>query len=636
MLRGIQNASRNWLGRVVMGVVMGLIAVSFAIWGIGDIFRGFGQSTVAKVGGTEIRIETFRQLYQDRLQQLSRSLGRPILPDQARALRLDRDLLEQVIIETVVDERARALRLGLTDAEVARRITENEAFRSITGQFDRVRFEQLIRGMGYTEARFVDEQRRSAVRQQLLGAIGGDPGVPRTALDALNRFRNEQRTVEYVALGPAQAGDVPPPTPEELTKYFEARKVVFRAPEYRKIVLVVLLPENLTATIEVSDADLKRAYEDRKARYETPERRHVQQIVFPNMDEARAGADKIAKGMTYAALAAERGLKESDIDLGTVAKTAIVDRAVGDAAFALKAGEVSAPVEGRFGPALIQVLKIEPPQTRPLDQVAAELRREIATDRARNELINVQEKIEDERLSGVTLADSARKFGLTPRVIDAIDRTGRGPDGKQIENLPQGVDVLAAAFAADVGGDNESLRIPGTGYVWYDVMEVVPSRDRTLDEVKALAEERWRNDEIASRVKAKSESIVDRIKGGKSFNEVAAEERLKVEWRPGLKRGSPPPGFSATTVDEVFKTAKDSAAAVDGSSPTERIVFRVTEITTPALDPQASDFKELDQTLRQATSVDLIAQYVARLRSEIGVSINESALSQVAGGSARN
>jgi len=167
-------------------------------------------------------------------------------------------------------------------------------------------------------------------------------------------------------------------------------------------------------------------------------------------------------------------------------------------------------------------------------------------------------------------------------------------------------------------------------------MEVVPSRDRTLDEVKALAEERWRNDEIASRVKAKSESIVDRIKGGKSFNEVAAEERLKVEWRPGLKRGSPPPGFSATTVDEVFKTAKDSAAAVDGSSPTERIVFRVTEITTPALDPQASDFKELDQTLRQATSVDLIAQYVARLRSEIGVSINESALSQVAGGSARN
>src|SRR3954447_14340425 len=106
MLRGIHKASSNWIGRAVMGVVLGLIAVSFGIWGIGDIFRGFGTSTLATVGGTEIRIETFRQLYQDRLQQLGRQIGRPILPDQARALGLDRQLLSQVIGDTVLDERA--------------------------------------------------------------------------------------------------------------------------------------------------------------------------------------------------------------------------------------------------------------------------------------------------------------------------------------------------------------------------------------------------------------------------------------------------------------------------------------------------------------------------------------------------
>ena len=78
-----------------MGVVLGLIAISFGIWGIGDIFRGFGQSTVAKVGGSEIRVDQFRQIYQDRLQQLGRHLGRPILPDQARALGIDRQLLSR-------------------------------------------------------------------------------------------------------------------------------------------------------------------------------------------------------------------------------------------------------------------------------------------------------------------------------------------------------------------------------------------------------------------------------------------------------------------------------------------------------------------------------------------------------------
>ena len=140
MLRGIHKASANWLGRAVMGVVLGLIAISFGIWGIGDIFRGFGQSTVAKIGSTEIRVDQFRQLYQDRLQQIGRQLGRPILPDQARALGLDRQLLSQMIAETVVDERARALRLGVSDAEIARRVTEDPNFKGITGQFDRSRF----------------------------------------------------------------------------------------------------------------------------------------------------------------------------------------------------------------------------------------------------------------------------------------------------------------------------------------------------------------------------------------------------------------------------------------------------------------------------------------------------------------
>src|SRR5262245_65355820 len=105
MLRGIHRASANWLGRAIMGVVLGLIAISFGIWGIGDIFRGFGQSTLAKVGGTEIRVEQFRQLYQDRLQQISRRVGRPVTPDQARALGVARQMLAQVIAETVLDER---------------------------------------------------------------------------------------------------------------------------------------------------------------------------------------------------------------------------------------------------------------------------------------------------------------------------------------------------------------------------------------------------------------------------------------------------------------------------------------------------------------------------------------------------
>src|SRR5215475_7598676 len=188
MLRGIRTASANWLGKAVMGVVMGLLIVSFAIWGIGDIFRGFGRSSLAKIGHTEIGIEQFRQIYNDRLQQLGRQIGRPISPDQARALGFDRQLLGQLVAETALDERARQLGLGLSDAEIARLITEDPMFRGFTGQFDRGRFEQIIRQAGFTEARYVAEQRRVSLRRQLAETISGEVEAPKSLIDALNRY----------------------------------------------------------------------------------------------------------------------------------------------------------------------------------------------------------------------------------------------------------------------------------------------------------------------------------------------------------------------------------------------------------------------------------------------------------------
>jgi len=637
MLRGIHKASSNWIGRAVMGVVLGLIAISFGIWGIGDIFRGFGQSTLAKVGGTEIRVETFRQLYQERLQQLGRQFGRPILPDQAKALGLDRQYLNQLIAETVIDERTKSLRLGMSDADIARQITDNPAFKGINGQFDRVRFEALVRSAGFTEQRFLAEQRRNTLRQQLMGTVSGESYIPKTALDAFNRFQNEERTIEYVMLGKPQAGDIADPAPEELAKYFEERKVIFRAPETRKVTIVVLKPEDLIARMEISPDDLKKAYAARKARYETPERRKLKQIVFPNMDEAKAAPEKLAGGTTFEALATERGLKDTDTDLGTVTKTAVVDRDVGLAAFALKSGEVSAPVQGRFGIAIIKVDGIEPATTKSFEEVSADLKRDLATDRAKNEVTGAQEKIEDERLGGATLADAGKKFGLAPRVIDAIDRNGKDASGNPVAGLPEGVDLVSAIFSADVHGEHEPLKLPSNGgYAWYDVDSVSPSRERKLDEVKDEVVARWRDDEVTKVLRTKSSAMLDKIKSGTSIADVAQADSLKVEWRPGIKRGNPPSGLSAAAVAEVFRTPKDGAGSVEGATPAERFLFRVTEIKVPPFDPAAAEPKRIDEALRQRAGEDLIAQYVARLQDEVGVTINQNALSQVSGSSTQN
>src|SRR6476659_9711909 len=206
MLRGIRKASSNWLGKTIMSIVMGVLILSFAVWGIADIFKGFGQSTLAKIGRTEISTEQFRQLYTEKLQQLGRQFGRPLTMDQARAFGLDRQVLQQTIAEAALDEEARRMGLGQSDAETMRTIYNDPNFRRLNGQFDPQRFQAVIRQFGYSEQRYLAEQRRVGLRRQIAGTISAGLEPPKALIDALTRYQNEQRSIEYVKLGAAQAG----------------------------------------------------------------------------------------------------------------------------------------------------------------------------------------------------------------------------------------------------------------------------------------------------------------------------------------------------------------------------------------------------------------------------------------------
>jgi peptidyl-prolyl cis-trans isomerase D len=626
MLRGLRKASSNWVGKVIMAAVVGFLVLSFAIWGIGDVFRGFGRSTVAKIGHTEITIEQFRQIYNDRLQQFGRQLGRQLTMDQARALGIDRQVVTQLIAEVVLDEQVRNLRLEVSDAEIAKRITADPGFQTPSGQFDRVRFEQTIRQAGFNEQRFVAEQRKQILRRQLAGTILSGAVAPKAAVEAANLYHNEQRTIDYVLLDRSKAGGVAPATPEELAKYFEERKILFRAPEFRKLVVVSVIPSEQAHWIEVSDEDLKRAYEDRRSRYVTPERRNIQQIVFPNADDARAAAERIAKGETFAAIAAERGLSDKDIDLGTVAKSGIIDRAVGDAAFALKEGEVSAPVQGRFGTALVRVSKIEPETVRSLEEVAPELKQDIATERAKTQVTGLYDKIEDERSIGKTLAEAAEGLKVESRTVE-VDRSGRDPSGQPVA-LPDAQRLLTSAFATEPGVEADPLQVEG-GYVWFDVAGITPARDRALDEVKSQIEARWTEDEIANRLKTKAGQILDKVKAGTPLAEAAAAESLKVETQTGIKRGEPSPPLSAGAIETIFRTNKDGTGSADAVKPAEQIVFRVTDIVAPKAEANAEANKQVQDTLNRALAEDIFGEYIARLQDQIGVTINQAALRQV-------
>ena len=625
----MRKASSNWLGKTVMSVLFGVLIVSFGVWGIADIFKGFGQSSLAKIGNTEISTEQFRNLFTDKLQQIGRRFGRPLTMEQARQFGLDRQVLQEVIADAALDENARRLGLGQSDADVVRVISNDPNFKGLDGRFDHDRFVQTIRQFGYTEQRYIAEQRRRSLRAQITGTIIAGLEPPKTQLEALVRFQNEQRSAEYLRLTAAQAGTIDAPSPEALATYFEDRKQLFRAPEYRKIAVLALTPDELAKKIDVSDDDAKKVFEQRRERYATPERRQVFQIPFQNPDEAKAASDRIAAGTSFEDIAKERNLTPSDIDLGNITKNAM-DTALGDAAFALAPGSVSPPVKGALVTALLKVTKVEPGTNPTYESLAPQIKREIAVERARAQLQDLHNKIEDERGGGSNIAEAAQKLGLNAVTIEAVDRSGRGPDGQPVTGLPQGIDIVAPAFASNIGVENEPAQVNGVE-VWFDVLGITPSRERPLDEVKAQVEARWRDEQVSTRLRAKSAEIVEKLNKGAKFDAEAAAAGVKVETAALFKRDADPKGVPERLVAAAFRTPKDGNGQVEGAGGSDWLVFKVTDIVVPPVDLASDDVKKLKDNLRQAETEEQIAAYVTRLETEIGVTINQNAFAVATG-----
>jgi peptidyl-prolyl cis-trans isomerase D len=626
----MRKASSNWLGKTIMAVVMGVLIVSFGIWGIADIFRGFGQSTLAKIGHTEISTEQFRQIYTERLQQIGRQFGRPMTMEQARAFGLDRQVLQQIVAEAALDEDARQMGLGQSDAQTMRMITSDPNFKGVSGAFDPARFQATIRQVGYTEQRYVADQRKVSLRRQIANTITAGLEPPKTLIEAVVRFQNEQRSIDYIKLDAAQAGAIDAPSPEALAAYFEDHKTQFRAPEYRKISFAVITPEAIGKWATVSDEDAKKIFEERKDKLATPERRQVSQIVFPSVEEAQAARSRIASGVSFEDLAKERGLNPADVDLGTVAKSGILDPAIAEAAFSLNPGDVSEPVKGRFGTALVKVGKVEPGNQVTYESVAPQLKREIAAANARTEVATLHDKMEDERGGGASVVEAAQKLGLTPVTIDAVDRSGRAPNGQPIAGIPPGLNVVTQAFASDVGVDNDPLQYNG-GYVWFDVLGITPSRERGIEEVKDQVEARWREDQIVSRLRTKADDIVQKLNQGGKLADEAAALGVKVESATGLRRDATLPGLPGSVIDAAFRTPKDAAAQAPGAAGGELVVFRVTDVTVPPVDFASDDIKKLKETLLRGLSEEQVGEYVTKLESQIGTTINQSAVAQVTG-----
>jgi peptidyl-prolyl cis-trans isomerase D len=611
-------------------IIFAPLILAFTLWGIAPEMRGGSTSALAKVGKTEITPEQFQQAYQIELSNLSAQFGRRITPDQGRAFGLDQRVLSRLVGSAAVDQQARELGLTASERDIAAQVQADPNFAGLDGRFSRDAFNQFLRGNGLTEQSYFALRRKDEVREQMLSLLSEGAPPPKAIVDILHKHRGETRVLEFFTMDVDKVVKVAEPDEAALKTYFEANKRGFMTPAYRKLALLTLTREQVKAKIDVTEADVKAGYEQTKDTYNTAETRKLQQVAFPDKAAAEKAYATLSKPKAFVEEAAKLGFKDTDIDLGTVTKTQLIDAKIADAAFALKKDEVSKPVEGQFTTVILRAVEITPGVTKTFDDVKALVKDKLANERAGRELQALHDKVEDERTAGRSLKEAGDKLGLTHLALEAIDRSGNGADGKAIVGIPDTAKVLGAAFQAQQGVEADAVELADGGYAWLDVLGVTAEKERAFDDIKVEAKTRWLEVEKAKTLSEVAAKFVERAIKGESFEAIAKDAGGKVEKTPAVSRTTSPQGLTADAVRQAFvlpKGAASSSATADGKT---RSIFRIADVT-PTPEPTKEQADRLRSELQRAMQTDALNSYVSGLQERYGVNINTQVLQQTLG-----
>ncbi|WP_027166212.1 peptidyl-prolyl cis-trans isomerase [Mesorhizobium sp. WSM3224] len=627
MLGILRSAAGTWGAKALLS----LLVISFAAWGITTRMVGGalgGHHAVITAGGTEVSINEYRLAYDRQLSMLSQQYGQRVTHEQAKLLGVDNQVLSQLVSGAVLDEQARKLGLGLSKDRLAELTREDPAFKGPGGQFDRRTFEYLLRELGMRPEDYLKNRSQVAVRQQIVEAISDGLKVPQTFLKAVSLYRGEDRTIDYLVLPKTLVQPIEAPSDSALNAYFDANKKNYAAPEYRKFSYARLEPQDIMDPSAVTDSQVSDDYNKNIARYTTPEMRTIEQLVFKTPDAAKAAYDSLKAGATFDKLITAEGKTQADTLLGTLAKDKIADKAVADAAFSLNANEVSPVVQGAFGPVLLRVTEIKPQVVKPLSEVSAQIRKDLALGEASRILLDVHDSYEDTRASGASLAQAAEKLKLKVVTIDAIDRTGQRPDGTIVNDLPESAELIKSVFTAEPNTENEGLTTTDNGFVFYEVQSITPARDRTLDEVRKKVAADWTEAETDKRLDTKAQELEKRLKAGATLDVIAGELKLDKQTKRGLKREADDADFGKEGAAAMFGVGEGGTGLIPSPTGDGQILFKVAEVFEPAGADGSAVPDDAQKSFGAGMSDDLLDQLVAQLQSQYDVRIDPNAVSQ--------
>lgn len=632
------SAFRRYLETWVVRGFFLIMVLAFVTWGVGDVVRLVGHPTwVAKVAGQTIEGQQLQDEFQRGMAQLTRSLPAGQEPSPAVRSTVADEALQRLVAQAALDAELQRLHIVAPGQVVRQTVFAMPAFRGPSRQFDQQTFQAVLRNNGLTEQHFLELVRVDLAQQQLLGAVTAGTAAPKVLLEPLFQSRFEQRAADMVEFPVAAAPAPSAATQAELQRWYDNHPDSYSAAEYRKIKAIILSPQTLAKDIPITDADLRAAYEQRKAQYVQPEKRSAE--VVSVQDEAKANqlATTWRGGANWAAMqTAARAAGGSAVALDDAAEREFPEVELSKAVFGATSDTVTGPIKSGLGWHVLLVTKVSPGSDRSFEQVKDELRSQVLASKAADLMYDRANKIDNILGTGASLDQMPNDLGLAG-VTGTLDAQGNTQNGTPapIPGPPELREALIkAAFATPKGDPPRLIEVQtpsdgGSAYYALSVEDTIAPAVKPFDAVKEQVAADWTRSAERHTEEQAAAKLLTAVKQGQSLADAAAVAGVTVRRTPLVTRDATADGLPPQLQQALFGLKQGEPTMVETNDGFVVAVLADIVEADPRADP--AGYAQVRAALARSMSTDISAVFSDALRARAEPRINQAVLNSITG-----
>lgn len=630
MLSTMRRGAKGFMSKLLLG----FLVLSFGVWGIGDLVRNSGNTTVATVGSESITVGE----YEDAIRRLRQMLGEHLTPDILKSLNIYQITLDDLISRKLIQQETERLGVRVDEKELISNIANEQSFKNAQGKFDKTLFEQNLRESGLSEESYLKRLGEQLSHNLLSDTLSSDSLLDEQTALYLYRVQNEQREVAMVSVHPADLSSIPAPSESEMQAFYDRNKLRYMAPEYRAITYMRLMPEEIFKDITISRQEVFDIYKERMNSLSTPEKREISQLLYASKAEAENAFGLLRSGTAIEEVAKSlEPINKDTLSLGILTREQLP--AGSTEVFGLGLNEYTLPVESPFGWHIFKVTAIQEKHTSPFEEVSATLEKELRQQKAETLVSSLTEKVEDAIAAGSSLKDAAESTGLHALTTDPISREGRKSDNTLVLDPTKDEALLSAAFQLGESETSDLMNEQGGGYVVVHVDRVTPARQRSLEEVHGQVLTDFKQEKAADMAFKSAQEKVKAI-NAKTHADTASVRPLisglstsdVVLRRTGVVSGDKK--ILARLTGELTKEIFTLSAQKRATKPvmtSDGAMFAVLHSAGSAPDPDSSaeskrQYESLKMSLSQNVRAELMQQYLRALKQRYPVEINQEAM----------